>query len=146
MMIIIIIITTTIIIIIIKIIIVIIIVITGDPALYHVLQGVSGRFAHSHLHAVMGPSGCGKTSLCTLLAGKLPRTRVSGMSAVHRLDAPDDHKRNSRSSSLHFGSILVLGDLLQKASSAGANGHAQVRPGTSISQSISQPTHPPRAH
>jgi energy-coupling factor transporter ATP-binding protein EcfA2 len=52
-------------------------------------QGVSGRFAHSRVHAVMGPSGCGKTSLCTLLAGKLPAKYTSGTCCVYRVNRVD---------------------------------------------------------
>ncbi|KAF8058431.1 ABCG25 [Scenedesmus sp. PABB004] len=43
-----------------------------------IVPGVSGRFAHSSLHAIMGPSGCGKTSLCKALAGRLPMERIVG--------------------------------------------------------------------
>lgn len=42
-----------------------------------IVPGVSGRFAHSQLHAIMGPSGCGKTTLCKALAGRLPTSRFS---------------------------------------------------------------------
>ena len=45
---------------------------------YFIVPGVSSRFDHSQLHAIMGPSGCGKTTLCRALAGRLPMSRVCG--------------------------------------------------------------------
>jgi hypothetical protein len=57
--------------------------------------GVSGRFAHSQLHAIMGPSGCGKTSLCKALARRLPANRVLGDIRVLCSSAADGYKSES---------------------------------------------------
>lgn len=43
-----------------------------------ILQGVSGYFVHSRMHAVMGPSGCGKSTLITSLAGTLAKGKLTG--------------------------------------------------------------------
>jgi Fe-S cluster assembly ATPase SufC len=37
---------------------------------HRVLDGVSGCFPHSTLHAIMGPSGCGKSSFLNVLSGR----------------------------------------------------------------------------
>ena len=43
----------------------------STPVLCHrVLDGVSGSFPHSALHAIMGPSGCGKSSFLNVLSGR----------------------------------------------------------------------------
>jgi ABC-type multidrug transport system ATPase subunit len=60
-----------------------------------VFAGVSGRFAHSQLHAIMGPSGCGKTSLCKALARRLPANRVLGDIRVLCSSAADGYKSES---------------------------------------------------
>eukprot|EP00882_Tetradesmus_deserticola_P006807 GHRQ01007167.1.p1 GENE.GHRQ01007167.1~~GHRQ01007167.1.p1 ORF type:complete len:454 (+),score=193.21 GHRQ01007167.1:164-1363(+) len=60
-----------------------------------IIPGVSGRFAHSQLHAIMGPSGCGKTSLCKALARRLPPSRVLGDIRVLCSSAADGYKSES---------------------------------------------------
>ncbi|WIA22163.1 hypothetical protein OEZ85_004499 [Tetradesmus obliquus] len=60
-----------------------------------IIPGVSGRFAHSQLHAIMGPSGCGKTSLCKALARRLPSNRVLGDIRVLASSAADSYKSES---------------------------------------------------
>ena len=42
-----------------------------------VLEGVTGKFDHSQLIAIMGPSGAGKTSFLNVLCGKVIRINLS---------------------------------------------------------------------
>ncbi|WIA38572.1 hypothetical protein OEZ86_001885 [Tetradesmus obliquus] len=70
-----------------------------------IVPGVSGRFVHSQLHAVMGPSGCGKTSLCKALSGRLPSNRVWGdisvlVSSSSSSRTPDATASNAEASAL----------------------------------------------
>jgi ABC-type glutathione transport system ATPase component len=59
---------------------------------HFIVPGVSSRFAHSQLHAIMGPSGCGKTTLCKALAGRLPQSRMCGDVRLLCSSAADGYK------------------------------------------------------
>lgn len=59
---------------------------------HFIVPGVSSRFAHSQLHAIMGPSGCGKTTLCKALAGRLPQNRMCGDVRLLCSSAADGYK------------------------------------------------------
>lgn len=73
------------------------------PAAAGMPQGVSGRFLHSRMHAVMGPSGCGKSSLCNLLAGKMPQKNlIQGDIRVY-VTQPGDTKPLDLAPSSSFG-------------------------------------------
>ena len=62
---------------------------------FFIVPGVSSRFDHSQLHAIMGPSGCGKTTLCRALAGRLPMNRVCGNISVFCSSAEDGFRSES---------------------------------------------------
>lgn len=62
---------------------------------FFIVPGVTSRFAHSQLHAIMGPSGCGKTTLCRALAGRLPMNRICGNISVLCSSSDDNFQSES---------------------------------------------------
>lgn len=56
----------------------------------YLLYGVTGKFSHGQLTAVMGPSGSGKTLLLQLLAGKIPPSvlKVGGTLMINGCPVP----------------------------------------------------------